>query len=130
MSEGLSQPIRVHAPQSGQTALAAQDYNTALYWFELVQTWAPSSLQAEVELCKAAGAIAALPVRLLLAALHFAARHYLLRMWVYRSWGHLNMTDDAMAIWMQVHPGKASVWACICSLLVFCSRLQRCTLGT
>ncbi len=54
--------VRVHALQSGQAALAAQQYNAALYWFQLVRTWAPSSLQAEVDLCTAAGAVAAPPV--------------------------------------------------------------------
>ena len=49
--------------QLGRAALSAEELNAALYWFELVRTWAPSSLQAEVERCKAAGAVPFLPVR-------------------------------------------------------------------
>lgn len=55
--------------QAGRAALAAEDVHTALFWFDLVRTWAPSSLQAEVDLCRAAGAMPALSVRHPLAPL-------------------------------------------------------------
>ena len=51
--------------QSGQAALAAEDFDAALYWFALVRTWAPSSLQTEIVRCLAANAVPALPVRCL-----------------------------------------------------------------
>ncbi len=49
--------------QAGQAALAGEDFNTALYWFKLVRTWAPASLQAEIERCEAVGADPAESVR-------------------------------------------------------------------
>jgi len=49
--------------QMGRTAVDAEDYDAALYWFELVRTWAPTSLQAEVDACKAVGAAPGLTVR-------------------------------------------------------------------
>ncbi len=49
--------------QAGQAALAGEDFNTAIYWFKLVRTWAPASLQAEIERCEAAGADPAESVR-------------------------------------------------------------------
>ncbi len=55
--------------QAAHAAFATNDFNTALYWFELVHTWAPSSMQDEVELCEAAGALPMLPVRLVPALL-------------------------------------------------------------
>ena len=48
--------------QAGQTAFAAEQLGVALYWFKLVRTWAPASLQAEVDVCEAAGAVPAIPV--------------------------------------------------------------------
>lgn len=47
----------------GRAALADERFGVALYWLELVRTWAPSSLQTELETCQAAGAVPALPVR-------------------------------------------------------------------
>ena len=49
--------------QAGHAAAAANDLNAAAYWFELVHTWAPSSMQDWVDLCNAAGAVPMLPVR-------------------------------------------------------------------
>ena len=56
--------------QAGHEAFAANDFNAALYWFELVHTWAPSSVRDEVEFCRVAGAALTLPVRLMPAVLH------------------------------------------------------------
>lgn len=54
------------ASQKGLAAFAARKLEVALYWFELVHTWArPLPLQVEVDCCSTAGAVARLPVRLL-----------------------------------------------------------------
>ena len=60
--------------QMGRAALAVEDFDVALYWFELVQTWAPSALQTEVKLCQGAGAVPAVPVRLSASAVLCCSR--------------------------------------------------------
>ncbi len=47
------------AIQAAQAAFAVKDFNAALYWFRAIRTWAPSSWDAEVNQCKAAGAFSA-----------------------------------------------------------------------
>ncbi len=59
----LCDPPLYEAMQAGHAALASEDFNAALYCFELVRSWAPASLQAEVATCKAHDAVPALPVR-------------------------------------------------------------------
>ena len=95
----LCNPAAHEVMQAGHAALASGDFNAALYFFKLVRTWAPASLQAEVDLCEAEAAVPALPVR--------SCRYQLccVRAWTNRL---VNMPGDlAMYTWAQVMGGRS-----------------------
>ena len=41
-------------PQRAQAAFAAREFDTARYWFELIRTWDPAAVAADLATCKAA----------------------------------------------------------------------------